>query len=132
MVRPDAADNCPCAPNSGQEDADLDGSGDACDACPGDPDNDADNDGVCGDTDTCPTLPNPSQDPEPCRQVVEEIAVESGGPLLKGTEIVTWTTSHEVDLTGFNVVVLGPKGEVIVLNGAPIPCTACTGGARGD
>jgi hypothetical protein len=51
---PDGTDNCPMAPNPGQEDGDGDGEGDACDG-------DTDGDGVPPDVDNCPDAPNPDQ-----------------------------------------------------------------------
>jgi ligand-binding sensor domain-containing protein len=50
----DDQDNCPMAPNPGQEDGDGDGDGDACDG-------DTDGDGVPPDQDNCPDAPNPDQ-----------------------------------------------------------------------
>ena len=128
----DGADDCPCDTNAGQADTDQDAIGDACDACPLDPLDDADGDGVCGDQDTCPTVSNPSQDPEPCSLDVEEIVARFGGANLRGTVLVTWSTTHEVDVAHFNVVVVDREGQRVQLNAAPIPCTVCTGGAGSD
>jgi hypothetical protein len=58
----DACDNCPAEPNPGQEDLDADRHGDVCDACPVDPWNDVDGDGNCGDVDNCPHDSNPDQE----------------------------------------------------------------------
>jgi hypothetical protein len=75
---PDATDNCPSAPNAGQEDGDADTIGDACDNCPatanagqenavhpatpeGDACEDADGDAVVDATDNCPDTANATQ-----------------------------------------------------------------------
>ncbi len=51
---PDAADNCPCVNNPGQQDLDGDALGDACDP-------DVDGDNIPNSSDNCPTTHNPGQ-----------------------------------------------------------------------
>jgi parallel beta-helix repeat protein len=57
---PDASDNCPDVPNSGQGDSDGDGIGNRCDDGSTTP-TDTDNDGVPDASDNCPDVPNSGQ-----------------------------------------------------------------------
>jgi Concanavalin A-like lectin/glucanases superfamily/Thrombospondin type 3 repeat len=57
---PDEDDNCPLAPNPGQQDFDGDGQGDACDGADGSPDHDGD--GVPTARDNCPSVANTGQE----------------------------------------------------------------------
>ncbi|HEU5180673.1 MAG TPA: VCBS repeat-containing protein [Candidatus Polarisedimenticolia bacterium] len=43
-------------------------------------------------------------------------------------EIVEWSTDHEGDLTGFNLVTLTPGGHRARINALPIACAECTTG----
>jgi len=105
---PDRRDDCPAVPNPDQADFDHDGVGDACD--------------------NCPTLFNPDQDPAACSQQIVDVAITFGSPLGKGSGVLSWRTTHEVSLVGFNVVEIDPQGRRSQLNRSVIPCVECTGG----
>jgi hypothetical protein len=105
---PEACDSCPLVPNPGQDDFDFDGHGDLCDVCP--------------------TIPNADQDPGACDQRVVDIAVEFTSPYGHGSGVLFWTTTHEVDVRGYNVVVYDPQGRRVQQNPVLIACEACTTG----
>jgi hypothetical protein len=106
---PGACDNCPLVDNPAQEDQDFDRIGDACDVCP--------------------TIPNANQDPAACDQRIDPITISFSGPLGRGSGIVTWTTTHEVDVASFNIVVFDSQGIRNQQNTAPIECEECITGA---
>lgn len=106
---PSACDNCPLVDNPAQADQDFDRIGDACDVCP--------------------TIPNANQDPAVCDQRIDPIAISFSGPLGRGSGIVTWTTTHEVDVASFNIVVFDSQGMRNQQNTAPIECEECITGA---
>jgi hypothetical protein len=130
----DLCDNCPDVANMNQADADLDRFGDACDNCPTNPnagqmDSDGDGDGdVC---DVCPTIPNPDQNPDDCVQQVVNAKIDFHSPAGRGSGLVTWQTTKEIDLVGFNVV-RDVKGQRVQLNAALIACSACGDGRSGS
>jgi hypothetical protein len=55
----------------------------------------------------------------------------SNQPQAKGAGLVTWQTTTEVTIAGFNVVRFD-KGKRIQLNAALIACTACGDGRPGS
>jgi hypothetical protein len=75
----------------------MDGNGDVCDAC---------------------TIPPPGwPDPCGCRpQTVEDITIDFSSPYGRGSGLVSWRTPAEVDIVGFNVVVLDNQGQRIQIN----------------
>jgi hypothetical protein len=128
-----ACDNCPNVPNAAQTESDGDGFGDVCDNCPatfnpGQADQDFD---TIGDAcDDCPTIPNPDQNPCVCEQTcgVDNVVLDYNSPLGKGSAVVIWDTTREVDLLGFNIVVIDQKGARTQLNPALIRCVECATG----
>jgi len=102
-------DNCPSVANTTQIDFDHDHVGDACD--------------------TCPTIPNPDQDPAVCEQRIDPISISFTSLLGRGAGTVTWTTTHEVDVSSFNIVVFDSHGNRSPQNLVPIPCEECITGS---
>jgi hypothetical protein len=101
---------------------------DDCDGVAEDPSADPDRDGVCSAADNCPTIFNPGQDPEACLQRAADITIDFRSPFGKGSGLVAWRTTHEVDLLGFNVVTIDSRGKRTQLNVTRIPCEACITG----
>ena len=90
---------------------------------------DMDNDGIADCSDNCPTAHNPDQNICACSFCgVQNITISSSSPLGKGSGLVTWNTTSEVYVIGFNVVEFTNKGERIQLNPALIRCEECMTG----
>jgi hypothetical protein len=131
----DACDNCPATPNPDQDDSDRDGHGDACDNCPTTPNPDqldSDLDGHGDVCDNCPTIPNPGQEDtngngtgDVCEQEVVDIFISFSSPLGRGSGTVFWRTTAEVDIVGFNVIVIDPRGQRVQQNDTLILCEEC-------
>jgi slime mold repeat-containing protein/thrombospondin type 3 repeat protein len=106
---PDPCDNCPAVPNANQLDTDSDGFGDACD--------------------NCPTVPNPAQNASACTEAVTDIVISRTSPLGKGSGYLTWNTSFENYVSGFNIVELNHDGTYTRLNPVLIGCSECITGS---
>jgi hypothetical protein len=127
----DACDNCPQMPNRDQDDLDADGVGTVCDNCPADPNpdqRDTDFDGVGDVCDNCPLFPNPNQDPFDCHCDPSAPTINFSSPLGRGSGLVNWVTCPELDLVGFNLVMIDQQGNRTQLNPVLIPCEECVTG----
>jgi len=59
---------------------------------------------------------------------VTNIVISLSSPLGKGSGYLTWSTSFENYVSGFNIVVLNRDGTYTRLNPALIPCSECITG----
>jgi hypothetical protein len=93
---------------------DSDGVGDACDNCPKEYNAgqvDSNGDGV---GDVCDGTP-----------IVGSLILSFHSDLGRGSGTLFWTTNYEVDLIGFNVVVIKSNGVRVRINDTLIPCVEC-------
>jgi len=107
----DGTDNCSQTLNPDQADADADGRGDVCD--------------------NCPTVPNQRQDPCACDLTCDralDVLVSFRSEFGRGSGALTWRTSHETQIAGFNILRLESGGSTQI-NRSLIPCVACLSGA---
>jgi len=124
----DVCDNCETAANSDQANNDGDDFGNACDNCDDEANDDqldSDGDGVGEVCDNCATIPNPTQDPSVCVQSVTQTVID----FVQKGGIVSWRTTSEVDVVGFNLVRFTHadpiNGRRTQLNPTTIPCNHC-------
>lgn len=140
----DPCDNCPAVPNATQVDRDQDRLGDACDNCPqasNADQRDADGDGLGDACDNCVSAANPDQQDcdgngigDACDDTphMPFIGIDFSGSAGKGSGTVAWSTTCEVDLRGFNVLIIDAQGRRVRLNLTEIPCTECITGSGSD
>ena len=89
---------------------------------PGLPDTDGD-----GVPDACDTCANP----EDCVEAIQDITMSRTVRQGKGSGTITWTTTHEFYVSGFNVQERNQDGTYTRLNPALIPCSQCVNGGGG-
>jgi hypothetical protein len=77
-----------------------------------------------------PCLPTPGAGGGQCTQDAVDIGITY--PQGRGAAVVSWHTTHEFDVIGFNLIEYGPLGNPIRQNAVPIPCVACETGLEGD
>lgn len=64
-----------------------------------------------------------------CPQEVVDIGLSNDNPLGHGSGTLTWGTTFEFSVLGFNILAVSPQGDSTRLNLALIPCTECVTGA---
>jgi len=74
-------------------------------------------------------LPNTGPFSRTVSQKITEVSLSIKSPLGMGSGLVGWTTNHELDIAGFNVVTFDAAGLRMPLNTVLIPCEECLTGA---
>jgi len=88
-----------------------------------------DRDSVTDSCNACPALYNPGKSPDVCRQAAQDIMLNRSPYFGRGSGMMTWSTTHEMNVSGFNVQVQNADGTYTRLNQVMIPCLQCvTGG----
>lgn len=98
---------------------------------------DSDDDGVCDTRDNCPFVANFDQRDSNQNGIGDAcddasfpfpVAVSYTSPAGKGSGVVSWTTTHEFNVRGFNVVEYTNRGVRTQLNPTLIQCDECVTG----
>jgi hypothetical protein len=63
-----------------------------------------------------------------CEPRLVNLRIAGGSPDGKGSGILSWTSTREVFLAGFNVFTIEGNGRRNQINSAPVPCHECTTG----
>lgn len=63
-----------------------------------------------------------------CAPLVVDMRISFTSPEGRGSGTLSWNTTRELDLAGFNVVMIEANGRRTQLNGGPVPCLECSTG----
>ena len=63
-----------------------------------------------------------------CAPRLVDLRIAFGSPEGRGSGVLSWTSTREVFLAGFNVVMMEANGRRTQLNGGPIRCAECDNG----
>ena len=63
-----------------------------------------------------------------CAPRLVDMRIAFGSPEGRGSGVLSWTSTREVFLAGFNVVMMEANGRRTQLNGGPIRCAECDSG----
>jgi hypothetical protein len=89
---------------------------------------DADGDTVGDACDPCPERAFPSRDPDDCIARVIDLVISSQHPAGLLPKVLTWRTTNEEHVLGFNAVAIDARGGRVRLNDVLIPCEECVEG----